>query len=392
MRTRTNKDIVVFFMMFMLIFIGRISFVSFYEQIKYIFILCVAVLVLFNYNKIVTNRNIGIVFIWLCLSFSLFYSSYLNRNNYESRDPLLSAVIFCSIILEFSLIVLYAQSEGKLEHLVTLYRYWGTVAVILADISVFLTKDTQSDTEYLFGDKFATAYLHMFVMALWLLRRNISLYKVKDLLIYSALFIDCMLSGIHTKCSTGTIGFVLVIVFWVLCIKFSNVFLTKTISIILIIFSFSYSFIYSRILQTPAAIFFIENVLHKDISMTGRTGIFQILPAVISKKPLWGYGYGISYEVLSRYIHGNIPNTQNAVAEWLLYGGICVVILVLIFIFYGLKNISNCSDNICIPLVCMIYSYIVIGSVEVTFGKTFFAIVLLVYGFTAECKGETRNA
>ena len=126
--------------------------------------------------------------------------------------------------------------------------------------------------------------------------------------------------------------------------------------------------------------------------MTGRTGIFQILPAVISKKPLWGYGYGISYEVLSRYIHGNIPNTQNAVAEWLLYGGICVVILVLIFIFYGLKNISNCSDNICIPLVCMIYSYIVTGSVEVTFGKTFFAIVLLVYGFTAECKGETRNA
>lgn len=29
---------------------------------------------------------------------------------------------------------------------------------------------------------------------------------------------------------------------------------------------------------------------------------------------------------------------------------------------------------------------------EVTFGKTFFAIVLLVYGFTTECKGETRNA
>ena len=365
---------------------------SFYEQIKYIFILCVAVFVLFNYNKIVTNRNIGIVFIWLCLSSLLFYSSYLNRNNYESRDPLLSAVIFCTIILEFSLIVLYAQSKGKLEHLVTLYRYWGTVAIILADISVFLTKNTQSDTEYLFGDKFATAYLHMFVMALGLLRRNISLYKVKDLLIYSALFIDCMLSGIHTKCSTGTIGFVLVVVFWVLCTKFSNVFLTKTISIVLIIFSFAYSFIYSRILQTPAVIFFIENILHKDISMTGRTGIFQILPAVISKKPLWGYGYGVSYEVLSRYIHGNIPNTQNAVAEWLLYGGICVVISVLIFIFYGLKNIGNCSDNIYIPLVCMIYSYIVIGSVEVTFGKTFFAIVLLVYGFTTECKGETRNA
>ena len=110
---------------------------SFYEQIKYIFILCVAVFVLFNYNKIVTNRNIGIVFIWLCLSSLLFYSSYLNRNNYESRDPLLSAVIFCTIILEFSLIVLYAQSKGKLEHLVTLYRYWGTVAIILADISVF---------------------------------------------------------------------------------------------------------------------------------------------------------------------------------------------------------------------------------------------------------------
>lgn len=320
-------------------------------------------------------------------SATVLASSFINRNLYDTRDPFFAALVFCVTLISFVFISVYAWKKDDLQREFNIFRILGTFILIFTDFNVFLTKDIRSETQYLIGNKFTVAYFHLLIIVLWVYQYE----KKKDF--YSKSFIVvliclCAVSGIHMECNTGIIALLLMVVWFYLIKKFSTLFLNPLFSVALLIVSFSYIFIYKAVLNNDLIKEFVINVLHRDLSMTGRTGIYSILPDILSRRLFTGYGYGVSYEVLSKYVNGNIPDTQNGLAEWFFYGGLFTALSITIILFYIMSKIEK-HDAAVLAAISMLYAYVCIATVEISLNGDFFAILAMIY-ITSKGKNVTR--
>ena len=98
---------------------------------------------------------------------------------------------------------------------------------------------------------------------------------------------------------------------------------------------------------------------------------------------MWGYGFGNSFKAASS-IYG-VANVQNALLEWVFVGGIPSAVLLsilIVLIFKRIKFADLAQRKVAMPVVLLIYTYIIMGTVEITFDMSFLLWLALLFVIT----------
>ena len=128
------------------------------------------------------------------------------------------------------------------------------------------------------------------------------------------------------------------------------------------------------LLNIPAVQFFIQDVLGRSLTMTGRTPIYDCLELLINEKPVFGWGYG-NTAVMALVGYGN---AQNGIAELMVnYGafGVLAFFATVIGLFPSVKKFRSHNPR----LVAIIYGTILASLVEISFGLVFFFALSLIF-------------
>ncbi|HII4441206.1 TPA: O-antigen ligase family protein [Clostridium perfringens] len=366
---------------FFLVLLFHATFISLpywnnYDNYKYIILLIVGVFLLFKVNIFFNRKYKNVNIILTMYLFMVIISSFINRTNLYSRNVFLVSIIFAISILEVFLLFEYFFIIGKRQTLFKTLFYLILIYVAVTDIIMILfpALHIEKGMNYFVGNKFTVAYLHLQMIILYLekcsFKKKMSLL---DKLLFVLLCFVTLSVCIYTKCSTGIVGLFLLLIFYY--IEKNNISLlrsTKTIFIVLFISS-SILLLFSGILKIGFIRYFIENILHKDITLTGRLIIYNNINSIFSGHILLGYGLGSSFDIIMSTIHA--PNTQNGILEVILEQGIISFILLMFLIYVVFRKIRK-SKN-CNYSLIMVYIYTVFSSIEITIGKSFLIWIAL---------------
>lgn len=374
--TPIQSDVFIYIMSFFIVFVDFSDFFPAYSFIRYLFLLCVGIFLCMKFfaAKMAHYDLFSLIFISFCGVIML--SSYFARNDYESRNPLLASIVFIGGLAEFLFLAKYAKNRGRINVLLSVI-FWLAVNILLIN-DIFLL--SVSGGQSLIGDKFHVAYFHIFVTVLTLLRAT-RRRKIKYVGFQALLFCLVVMSfvvGIRVDCMTGVVGICLMVAWLALC-RFFPGFVRNPLTVVAaMLLSFLFMHVALPIMNNAVVQRVVEGALSHDATLSGRTYIFDVVDYMLKMRPVLGYGYGVSYEVLSGTIF--IPDAQNGLAEWLIAGGWCAGVLIIASVYLAFKNSLHETANMKYmdAIRVFIYTYICMATVEITYNADFFAMVILL--------------
>lgn len=288
------------------------------------------------------------------------------------------AMYMCASLLALTLFVEQLSILNKFAVFLRYLFYIFGIFLIYVDLDAFShTVIGEAIGGYVVGTKFQVCYYNLFFCILYYLRHPTLEKKIEKLLLACFLII-MFLAAIHTKCSTMVMG--ALVCFYLIFILSKNrrriitsgLFLVLlTIVIDLGMFFFTTWFLSFEIVQD-----FIVNVLHEDLTLTGRLGIFERIMEAFNSNLWVGYGYGNS-ALLSVYLQCG-ANPQNGLIEVFLNIGILGCLAFLSLLYFGMKHIDLRRWNMKYPIVVFLFTMILISSIEVPFDEIFIFFVILL--------------
>lgn len=358
-----------------------------YEPIRNVCIIIVGLYVISNI-KFIKKEYMGIetVFLAIYLLWSM-YSSFLNIGGVVTSNPFFSSVMNVVLVLtSYFLIVIVTAKEGSIRYLLDLVYKYLFIIMAINDLMILLRLTT--NTYYLVGIKFDVAYLHILVLALFYIERLIYIKpERKEWGEFFALFIESMFIIKKVDCATGLVGTVLLVFLIITQIK-NNIIFSKTGLIIFAsIACMLFPFWYNYILSNPYVIYFVEDILHKKISLTGRTFIYEAALILMGNGWKIGYGIGTNYEICMR---AGFVNIQNGFLKIIMESGIigCIAIFALICLSFN-KTKSNRREIIVIA--AYIFVFIILSSIEVTISRTFIFWILFLLVYAKDTKSNSNS-
>lgn len=105
----------------------------------------------------------------------------------------------------------------------------------------------------------------------------------------------------------------------------------------------------------------IENVLHKSITLSARTYIWDVVSALFINKPLMGYGYYDSIILANNYF--TPANAHSFFWEILLSGGIIGLLLIMIIISRFAKSLKSINKDSVVRILCIYFLMIMVDGI-----------------------------
>lgn len=326
------------------------------------------------------KRYFGLYVSLIALSGMLIWSMRANMNALIGESPLRDTVRLILYLFElFSLAVILAERGKGMFALRFVFGYEMVLLVLndLLMLSRVVTFYSGGFESYLVGSKFSVVYMHMNALTLWAMTRRPGARRQKlPKKSIAALTLFLIIIAVRVDCMTGVIGCVMLLCIYLLITmqkgKKVRFFLSPMMLVLFLTGSVVFSFIAQWLLNLPIISFIIENVFGRDTTLTGRLNIYLQYIQKVSSHWLTGYGYGNGNVVsvaLFRY-----ENTQNAILQWVLQVGVPTTVM-LLFVMYWIARTVKKTDDVkvgrILPLVALIYTYIVLGTVETTFNMSF---------------------
>ncbi len=373
MKLKIYKPVIFLILLFHVIFIN-FPYIDGYGVIQYLLLLVVGVFLLTRFKVFKRNpfkKINSCMFLYLAL---VLLSGYMNRGLNIERQVLMTAILFSVKVVEvFFMFELFAIN-GKQKQLISTLFILTAFYCVISDI-VLLVKPTlhiQEGMYYLIGNKFELSYLHLQMIVLYLqmkknMRIGIISRKISENIAFISLSILSLFICLQIDCSTGVMGIVLLIIFYYLNIDKKKIFGKPIIFLVVLLISCGVLLLFSNIITFEPVRYLVEDVLHKDITLTGRMQIYSSLDTIFNGHLLFGYGLGSSFEVVMHII--GAPNTQNGLLEIILEQGIFSLALLMILIYKVFKYESKSIESN--YLVLMIYLYAVFASIEITLSLSF---------------------
>ena len=238
---------------------------------------------------------------------------------------------------------------------------------------------------YLVGTKFNVAYLHMNLLTMWFVRSKLRPRKVrfaKAKVLLTALFI--MAICVRVDVMSGVLGCLALIVLFILSGKPKGRKLAKlaspTVLMATIALSIVFAFIANWVINIPAVRFVVEDVLKRDTTITGRLNIYEDFAANMQGHWVAGYGLGNSNAVSTRLF--GYENVQNGVLDWVLQVGVFAtgaLMAMIVVVFRQLSRRRGQALAPIMPLVSLMYMYIILGMIETTMDMSFFLWLALIF-------------
>ncbi len=376
--------------------------VPLFSAVKWPLIMAGGVCVLTQINLIIKSfMKKKYFFLWmvmLALCIVLLFAAYQNRNPEIGEPPLRNTLRTVLYLIEMLMLMVWVAEKGYGQYLVRyLYRY-VLIVVLITDVLLFtgLRKYYAGSHEaYLIGTKFSVAYMHMNLLTLWVMQNNTKL-RVKQFsrlwMCLAAVFL-CTVS-LRVSCMTGVIGCVMLFIclFLVKSPKSQRrlrMLKSPSVLTIALMASLAFAFVSEMLISIPAVNYFVTEVLGRSQNLTGRTNIFNIFGDKMAGH--WLYGYGLGNQNAAATELFGYANAQNAMLQWILQGGVLVTAALVIFMYQIFKQLNRAENyRKVMPLVVLIYVYIVLGTVETTFSMSFLLWFGVIFALINEVPKQNR--
>lgn len=275
----------------------------------------------------------------------------------------------------------------------TNYVKWITgylcVLCLFNDVCLFIGNNFET---YVLGSKFSVAYYHILLLIYLAMLfeqpmfRNVAIVSLYSKIAFAVVTIYCIYIIKVVDTSTGLVGITAFVIIYLIPAKIKKIFANPLVAIASMLGLSGTVFAWDYILSFDVVQHFIVDVLHRSITMTGRTRIYKILYSIFIQKPILGWGY--ESEIVRDSLYGN---AQNGVVHLLIQYGIIGVILFVVLIFSVFK-IAQCKYKEEDILIAGVYSFFVMATVEIVFSNLFFVLLAMLFalGLTYQDKKSKR--
>ncbi len=342
----------------------------------YSFFIMIVYLVLFGRNyKILKQSKFAFLF-----SIVIFISViYLNI----SSTVLFNAILYFLQFFMIFVLTNYLTHKYGLERCIKAYMGATIILTLAMDISIlgnieFDPLRYQNLSSYIFGNKFMVAYLHIQTLGLAsaykVIKKNNKKMGVNKIWWFLYAIYSIFICS-KVDCNTGMIGLVILGIFLLfpLTDKIKK-FLSKPFNILIIMIIANILIIGGKfVLESSFVQYIIVEVLHEDLTLTGRTAIYEMLYNIISQKWLLGYGY--NSDTITKLI--GYGNAQNGILQYALDCGLIGCFVFGLNWYICIKKAEGQEKNIW-PIFCLMYAFIVCSLVEVSFKFNFMIILAIM--------------
>lgn len=371
-------------MRMILLWIALFQFYLPNQKIYYVYQFFVAWLILTKSLKVMKDRLI--YFIYFLYPLTIMISCIVNRNTILFMQVTRGFTNALLIMDMFLMIKQYESKRGVDKLFEIMYKMSGLYAslnvlwVIVLSITGNLRKAVQE--EFLFSrGKFSTAYIFIFYLLFFSLawdgNRCFPKKWKKALFIVQA--IGCIVVCALIETSTGVLAVSMFLILDLYGRKILKRMENPFVVVVTMIISMFLVFGLSTILEFPIVQNIIINILHEDLSLTGRMELYQLLYPLVLKSGLWGGGFG-SYVAATLAYHGWY-NAQNGLAEIILTYGFVGGITFLLLVFATTAYSKNKNRVIYVA----IYVFIAVAVVEIPYNSNF---ILLLALLQVRCENE----
>lgn len=193
-----------------------------------------------------------------------------------------------------------------------------------------------------------------------------------------------VISTVLVNNTTGLIGLSLIVLFVLFKKIFDNTSIMNVYNYFGVHIVLFISFVILRIQNLFSYI--IVDLLHKDITLTGRVYIWDKALDYIKNKPLYGYG-NVSFK-FNEYIY----STHNAILGILHKVGIIGLIAYIVLVFQAIKKLwENRNTYISKLISIVLFSYLVMMVTEAYAFSYYIYIFVIAYDITFILKGGVSN-
>ena len=326
----------------------------------------------FNYNKNILN--IKLILLVMLYSFIILFSAVINNN-------ITIGMIYTNFVyIGFIIYINYCMKDFKnfinaLNILFTLLIIYNLILAIFVKSSYMYIGYQGSQKVFVgtFESRNGISMVMIPAIAFILIRSEYIYEKVrnKDILLCFMVLIIILLS----KSSTGFIVGSLLVIYVLLLKKIKiKININKLMSI--------YTIIYTQVVifRIQETVFrgFIENTLQKNVTLTGRTLIWDFIMKIIPNSLI--FGYGRNDIIAQNAIIRDVTEAHNGLLEILLCTGIIglfVFILILLNAFRAL-NKSNSKISYILSMAIFLYFCIALTESAFTYTKIGFWILIII--------------
>lgn len=322
----------------------------------------------------------------IVLCILLLLSAYFNARPVIGSNPARNTVRLVLFLAELFLLAIWAVETDRSKYVMEFMFRYVLILVLITDILLFsrlLVFYSGRHEIYITGTKFDVSYMHMNLLTLWFIRNNMRFHKEgksKRFVFFATILIIAI--SIRVDCMTGVLGCMSLFIFFTLLntkiqkqfMRFSH----PAFFLLFLILSVIFPFVSEAIVSTPFASFVVEEILGRDSTLTGRLAVFKHFSEKMAGHALWGFGYG-NGNTAARLLF-RVANAQNALLQWVLQSGlICTVVLCVLMLEVFRQLCHSTKQREIMPLVMLIYVYVLLGTVEITFNMAFLVWIALIF-------------
>lgn len=345
---------------------------------------------LFRKNQFSTLATLAVFCVLLVISM------FANRDAIYGESPLRDTFRLLLYLVEVFLLMIVMAETGRARQTIGFLFWYMVVIAVLNDALMFsgvIRFGAGRFETYLVGSKFSVSYLHMNLLTFWVIRAKWQTRKHRLPKWVTLLAAACIVGvALRVDCMTGIIGCVSLVILFKLVDSKRRAKLLRFTSPAILLLTLAASVVFvmlvDAIMELPPVQFVIEDVFGRDLTLTGRTNIYRAYFANMEDHMLWGYGFGNANDA-SVTMFG-YENVQNALLQWVLQVGFPAtfgLVAVMMQVFRQIHRKKLVNLNLILPLVALVYMYILLGTVETTFNMSY----LLWFGIIFMLANERRK-
>lgn len=338
------------------------------------------------------------VFLTLCvLSALLLWTAVANRNPTVGDPPMTGTIRLILYLMETFFLMMVIAETGRSRSVLRFLFWYVFIIVAINDFLLFtrlITFRAGRFENYLVGTKFSVSYLHMDLLTLWVInsKKPIRAYFSKWKVVLAAAYI--MAVAIRVDCMTGVLGCLTLVILFMLIDSPKRrkllQFTSPTVLLLVMAASLLFVLVVDSITSIPFVTYLVEDVLGRDTTLTGRTNIYVMYVDRMPGHWLTGYGYGNGNEVAVSMF--GYENVQNAFLQWVLQVGLFAtgaLAALMVQIFRHLRKKRMRNQSRVLPLVALIYMFIILGTIETTFNMALILWFMLAFMLVNEKQQDT---
>lgn len=369
---RVDLDNLAILLLSITIFTELISFIPGSRYLGYAILAFLALYIIINYKYAAIRYDYNVFFFFAYLA-SMIITSYYNIGTVTLRNPFLSALfVSVKLIVCFFTIMILIRLD-KWEKLISVMFWLVFVICVVTDILAFFIPPTHGNG-YLIGNKFSVSYLHLEMLVLY----HACDFSGRGKKVYDAFFtLFSVIFIFRSGCGTGLFGIVLFLTLF----YFTNhkIVSEPLLYVVCTVVCASFIWISRYFINTGLGTFIITELFKKDITLTGRTVIYENLPLVIYNRFFMGYGYGSNYEICMKSI--GAVNAQNGYIRILMETGFISLIFIMIYVITTIRKMHSILESkVAFPIECYILVMMVQSAVEIRIDTKFIISIIALSG------------